>query len=303
MKSKGGNSWQTRPEAGSKLGIRFLMWIGKTLGRRVLRSCLYPVAAYFFIVRGPERKASRDYLTRVFGRQATNREIFKHILKFSQVIADRFLFLADRAQDIPVNFIVSDEMKVLLKGGRAGVVLAAHFGSFDITRLLGPKLGGVTLQIVLDKAVNKRLLQLMEELQPDLSDKIIDSNQDVITLGLAIGDALKRGNWIGFLADRSRTGDRAMQHNFLNSPAMFPTGPYVIASTFKAPIVCVFCHVTDKGYEVFCEVLSNEVALDRKNRQADLNMLLGQYVELLEKHVQACPYAWFNFFDFWDISK
>lgn len=292
-------AWQTRPEAGTVSGIRFLMWVARHLGRGFLHTLLVPVSAYFFLVRAPEREASRAFLSRVLQRPATRREVFRHIHGFARTTADRFFFLAGREADIPVSFVIDPKLEQVLASGQTGIFLAAHFGSFEAARVLGPEIGGIRLRIVLDKGLNRRFMDVLSEVEPDLARLIIDSEQDSVALGLNIGDALKTGDWVGFLADRHRNGDRTMTHQFLGAQAQFPTGPYIIANLFKAPIIGAFCHLTEHGYVVHCEVISEGVRFDRKEREAQLTALQAQYVARLEHHVRQSPFSWFNFYDFW----
>jgi len=295
-------AWQSRPEAGTRAGLEFLMWVARHLGRRVLHALLVPVSIYFCLARGPERRASRDYLGRVFDRPARWIEVFRHFHEFAKATADRFYFLAGRADDIPVTFVLDPKLQQLLDADKPGIVLAAHFGSFEAARVLGPELGGIQLRIVLDKAVNQRIMQVLAEIKPEFAELIIDSEQDAVSLGLNIRDALQAGDWVGFLADRHRAGDRTQQHEFLGEPAAFPIGPYIIASLFKTPIIGTFCRLTEKGYEVHCEVLSTSTQLPRDQRDAAIEQLLSAYIARLDLHVHASPYAWFNFFDFWDAQ-
>ena len=239
--------WQQRPEAGSTTGLRVLMWIARHLGRGTLRAILLPVSAYFCLVRGPERQASFAYLSRVFGRPASWREVLRHFHEFSSVTADRFFFLAGRADEIPVRFVLDERLQTVLQQDRPGIILAAHFGSFEAARVLGPEMGGFNLHIVLDKALNERFMAIMATLEPELHRMIIDSQQDSVALGLNISDVLKAGDWVGFLADRHRAGDRTTEQNFLGSPAQFPIGPYIIASVFKTPLIGMFCRLSDDG--------------------------------------------------------
>jgi len=104
---------------------------------------------------------------------------------------------------------------------------------------------------------------------------------------------------VGFLADRYRPADRTLAIDFLGALAPFPVGPYIIASTLNAPIICMFCRPSGYGYEVHCEVLSEGAKLPRANRARALEELTRTYVARLEHHVRAAPYGWFNFFDFW----
>ena len=295
--------WQSRPEAGTTAGIRFLMLLARTLGRNTLRIALYPVAAYFFVVRAPERRASREFLARVHGRPARAREVFRHFLSFARVAADRFFFFAGQDSEVPVQFVGTEAVQAIVDSGKTGIFLAAHFGSFEAARVIGPQIGGIQLKIVLDERVSGRFLQLMTELNPQLAESIIDSGQDAVQLGLTIKDALRNKHWVGFLADRHRTGDRVLRTPFLDGLAEFPVGPYIIANSLKAPIICMFCRPVGAGYVVHCEVLTERANLPRENRQEALTALVGNYAERLEQHVRAAPYGWFNFFDFWEAER
>lgn len=279
------------------------MFVAKLFGRRALHILLTPVTAYFYIARGPERRASADYLTRALERRVRRRDVFRHMLTFARATADRFFFVVDVADDIPITFEAHEGVTELAESGRTGVFLAAHLGSFEAARIIGPQLRGLNLRIVLEKAVNQRIVSLLEELQPELFESIIDASQDSVSLGLAIGDALKGGSWVGFLADRYRVGDRTVDADFLGTAAAFPTGPYLIANLFNAPIIGAFCRFDGNAYVVHLEIISDGVNLNRKTRQADLEALVSHYSRRLEHHVLASPMAWFNFYDFWTTPE
>jgi len=293
------STWQARPEAGTSTGIRFLMWLAGKIGRAPIRIALYPVALYFLLVRGPERRASRSYLNRALGRPARGLDVFRHFVSFAQVAADRFFFFAGHGADIPVKFVGGQAAQRVVEKGATGIFLAAHLGSFEAARVIGPELGGIDLRIVLDQKFSGRFLQLMTEVNPELADQIIDSEQGSVQLGLTIKDALAAGSWVGFLADRFRVTDRTLAVPFLGTEAAFPVGPYIIASTLSAPIICTFCRLKGNGYEVHCEVLTECATLPRATRAQALESLTRAYVERLEQHVLASPYSWFNFYDFW----
>ena len=52
--------WKQRPEGGGWFAIWLIRNIARYGGRAVARVLLYPITLYFLLVRGPERKASRD---------------------------------------------------------------------------------------------------------------------------------------------------------------------------------------------------------------------------------------------------
>lgn len=291
--------WKERPEAGSALALRFLIWVGTALNRRILRALLYPTVAYFYCVRVAERRASREFLRRAMNRPVREFDVLRHFVEFARVAADRLYLMMGRADLLNVRFVGGERVREVVDRGRPGIFLTAHFGSFEASRVVGPQLGGVNLRVVLDKSVNQRFLDLMAELNPDLVERIIDSNRGQSSLGVAIAASFAAGDWVGIPGDRHRPGDQTVMCTFLGAPAAFPLGPYMVACALKAPIICLFCHVDKTGYEVHCEVLAEECRILRRDRATRLPVLAQQFADMLEAHVRRTPFAWFNFFDFW----
>jgi len=52
-------------------------------------------------------------------------------------------------------------------------------------------------------------------------------------------------------------------------------------------------------YEINFELLADKITLSRQNRQQDIQQWTQKYVDILEKHILAKPYNWFNFYDYW----
>jgi predicted LPLAT superfamily acyltransferase len=292
-------NWRANPEAGSATAIRFLVWVARVLGRPILHVLLVPIAAYFVVVRAADRRASRDYLARVLGRPARLSDVFRHFYTFARVVADRFYFISGETDAIPVRVHGAEALQKLVAQGRGGIVLSAHLGSFEAARVLGTRISDVVLRMVLDREINKNLIAGLESVNSEFRDTIIDLNQPPATLALEIAAALKRGEWIGFLSDRYTRADRTEQIEFLGDKASFPTGPCVIAGIFKAPLITVFPLYIEGRYEIYCEILSESVAMPRAQRQAAIQEYLERFVRQLEKHVRLAPYNWFNFFDYW----
>ena len=299
MRTSSAVGWRQRPEAGTLFGIRFMIWVARLCGRRLLHTLLYPLTAYFYLVRGYERRCSRDFLARVLGRPVLRRDVFRHFLSFARATADRVYFLADEQPHIPVTFHGAEALQALVDEAGHGVFLAAHMGSFEAARVVGPALGGLELHIVLDRRVNERIVKALESLNPAFARLIIDSEQGTVGLGLGIAAVLERGGWVGFLADRHRPRDRTVECDFLGGRARFPVGPFVIASTFRAPVVGIFPRCAGGGYEIHCEILTPRLEVPRKHREAELAAWAQAYADRLAEHARAAPFSWFNFFDFW----
>ena len=298
-----GSAWKGRPEAGSASGLRFLVWIGTALNRRALRALLYPTVLYFYCVRGPERRASRQFLRRVFERPVRELDVMKHFLAFARVAADRLYVMAGKTDLLAIRFVGGERVRRIVDKGKPGIFLTAHLGSFEVARVVGPELGDINLHIVLDKKINARFMELMAELNPELVSRIIDADSSASEIGLHIAKCFREGDWVGILGDRHRPGDRTTQCQFFGQPAELPLGPYMLAAALKAPIVCLFCRVTNDAYEVHCEVLTDECNIARRERAEKLPALAQRFASMLEAHTRQTPYAWFNFFDFWAASR
>ena len=296
-------AWKARPEAGSTLALRLLIWAGTALNRRILRALLYPTVAYFYCTRAPERRASRAFLRRALDRPARESDVLRHFLEFARAAADRLYFMTGKTQALNVRFVGGEEVREVVDRGKPGIFLTAHFGSFEASRVIGPGLGGIDLRIVLDKGVNQRFIDLLAELNPDLAGRIIDANRSPSSLGVAIAASVREGDWVGIPADRHRPGDQTVPCDFLGTSAAFPVGPYLVASALKAPIICLFCHVDAGGYEVHCEVLTEACHVARRDRATGIPALAQRFATRLEAHVRRTPFAWFNFYDFWAAAK
>lgn len=292
--------WIERPEGGTLFGLKlirsFALFFGRTAGRLVL----YPITLYFLLRRGPERRASRDYLSRVFGRRATTWEVAKHIYTFATVILDRVFFLSGKHERFDVRMVGIDGLRERWRWGRGVLVFGAHVGSFDALRAIATLRQDVNLRVVLDIEQNPALSRVLNTLNPKLAASIINARQEGTTTALAIKEALDERAIVTLLADRARPGNNVLSVDFLGSPAPFPTAPWQLAAALKVPVVlCFGLYMGGNRYDLHFEVFEDTIAIDRKNREAALRALIERFVERLTHHVRSAPYNWFNFYDFW----
>ena len=54
------SNWKQRPEGGSRFSLWLIRSIARYGGRPLARLFLYPITFYYLVVRGPERRASRE---------------------------------------------------------------------------------------------------------------------------------------------------------------------------------------------------------------------------------------------------
>jgi predicted LPLAT superfamily acyltransferase len=295
------DAWLERPEGGSGLAMRLLVGVALGLGRKVARVVLVPITAYFMIRRGPERRASRAYLTRVLGRIPTWFEVARHFHTFAGVTLDRVYFLGKRMWRFDMRLIGLEELHNAMDLGRGVLLIGAHVGSFDALRAASTQRPDVTVRVVLDAAHSPALSAILKQLNPQMAAGIIDPRKDGTTVALEIGAALNQGALVTMLADRGRPGNATASVDFLGQPAEFPTAPWQIAAALHVPIVlCVGLYRGGNRYDLHFEMLTEQLQVDRKQRQQQLREVVQDFANRLAALLRVAPYNWFNFYDFWN---
>jgi predicted LPLAT superfamily acyltransferase len=274
------------------------------LGRRVARMVLHPVTAYFLLFAPASRRASCDYLTRVFGRPPRWREQYRHFFTFAATVHDR-LYLVNRRFDL-FEFDVhgEDRLQELLAGGKGVVLMGAHLGSFEAISALGRKGLYPRIAMVMHEENARKINAMLAAINPE-------AMQDVIGLGhadsmLRIWDLLEKGASVGMLADRTAHDDVLCPVQLLGATVNLPSGPFRMAAMLHRPVIFMTAlYLGDNRYAIHFEPIADFTHAHgakraaRGERDAAVEAAIVRYAALLEHYCRAAPYNWFNFFDFW----
>ena len=128
---------------------------------------------------------------------------------------------------------------------------------------------------------------------------------EVIGLGqldsmIIVAERLRRGHFIGLLADRHFEGKNLARHEFLGAPAAFPRGPFQVAMLLQRPVVMMLgVFRGGNRYDVFFEMLASPSENRKRDGEAWLEGTMARYVARLEYYCREAPFNWFNFYDFW----
>jgi predicted LPLAT superfamily acyltransferase len=292
--------WQEQREGGSRASIDLLVRAALRGGRGFMRLCLYPITLYYFLKRGPERRASRDYLTRLFGRRASFWQVLKHLHCFSATMADRIYLLAhgERGFDIEVHGL--EQLQQCISQGRGVLLVGSHQGSFEVLRALSARCPEVPLRVLLDKQKTPAITELLEALAPEVGEAVIDVSQGGAAITLAVAETCRAGGMVALLADRGRAHEVLRRVDFLGQPAPFPIGPWLLANTLQVPVVlCFGMYRGGRRYVLSFELFAERVEIPRDARNPALDEVLRRYAQRLEHYARLEPYNWFNFYDFW----
>lgn len=294
------SEWKARREGGGRLALRMLLAVASALGRGPARALLYPITLYFMLRRGAERRDSRLYLTRMFGRPATWREVARHFRTFAATVLDRIFLLSENTRRFDVRTTGLDALHAHLDTGRGVLLFGSHLGSFEVLRVLASQRPDYAIRVVLDRAHGRAMTELLETLNPEVAATVIDAGDGGPAVVLAIQEGLAQGAMVALLVDRSQEGGSTLGVPFLGETAQLPVAPWLLASVLKVPVMLAFgLYRGGNRYDLIFERFSDGVDLPRRERQAGVAALIHRYAARLEHHARSAPYNWFNFYDFW----
>jgi predicted LPLAT superfamily acyltransferase len=189
--------WVDRPERSNTPIIRFIAWVGLTLGRPVARLLLYPICLYFLAFSIRARSASLQYLSKVLGRKAGLSDSFRHYHTFASILLDRVFLLNDQFSRFDVSIHGVEVIDEMLAGGQGCVLLGAHLGSFEIGRSAG-RARGQKVSMVMYEENARKVGAVLEAINPNLRMEIIALGR--VDSRLKVEAALARGEIVGMLA-------------------------------------------------------------------------------------------------------
>lgn len=292
-------NWMRRPEGGGRLSLRLLCAFALSFGRAPARTIIYFIAFYFMLRRRPERHASRAFLGRVLGRPATVFEVYRHILRFSQVTLDRIFLLHEGMQRFEIESFGLDDIHAMMALNRGVLLFGAHFGSYEVMRVLSLRRPDLQFRVVIDLEQAPAMSQLLGSLNPDLAATVINARQSGPSVALAIKDALDQRAAVTLLADRLRPGGRVIEANFLGARAPFPAAPWEIAAALGAPVVlCFGVYRGGNRYHLHFEIVTEKIVRERAGGPP-LSTWVQAFADKLAERATDAPYNWFNFYDFW----
>lgn len=295
----GGQDWAARPERSNMLALRFIVWVALTLGRRVARLFLYPICIYFLLFARDARAASKAYLRRALGREASVRDGFRHIHTFASTILDRVFLLNGRYDLFDVRTHLDAAAQAMIANKQGCILLGAHLGSFEIARAYADEIQGPPASMVMYEENARKLNTVLKAINPALAQQVIGLGK--VDAMLKVAQALERGEFIGILADRGlEHGGANVAHDFLGAPARFPTGPLRMAYMLKSPVLLmVGIYRGGNRYDLHFEELVDMGQAEGWTRQELLQRAQQRYVARIEDYCREAPYNWFNFYDFW----
>ncbi len=298
-------AWREHKERSTPFALKLIRWLALNLGRNTVRPILWPISFYYLLTATAASQASRQFLTRIWGRPASWRDTLRHIHHFSATILDRVYLLSGRHQMLDVRVYGEDIAKQYGRRPGGCLLVGSHLGSFEVLRALGVNDGGqagVKVRMLMRRGHNEMMTRVLEALNPDILRYMIDTSGGETDTALAIRDALADGCMVSLLGDRVNSAtEKTAACRFLGGMAEFPLGWLLLAGVMQVPVLlCFGLYRGGARYDIHFELLTERIELDRKHREHDAAAWAQRYAQRLEHYVKDAPLNWFNFYDFWN---
>lgn len=293
-------TWTVRRERSNRFALHVLVWIARRLGRRTARFVLRFVVVYYMFTAPGARAASADYLRRVLVRRPRWRDVYRQMYSFATVALDRVYLFGPEVERLSFTSHGLEAFGRCYKAGRGAIIMVAHFGSFEMLRVLGESQDKFRLRVLMDRASGAKANEVLEAINPGMAGDIIDTSQSDVDRVLKVKAALDRGEMVGLMADRYRPGERTVDVNFLGGRAPMPASPWLLAGLTHAPVLMAFgVYRGGNRYDLYCEEFSTGFRLARSTRLEQARSHAQAYADRLAEYVEQAPYNWFNFYQFW----
>ena len=287
-------SWQGKSK-GNKLGYSIFIAILRYGGVYPAYFLLRFVAAYYFLFSWSSSRPIYKYFhTKVgYGRLRSLVSLYRNYYIFGQTLIDKVVVMADMANKFTFDFDGETHLREMVTGGKGGILLSAHLGNWEVAGHLFKRLE-TRINIVMFDGEHERIKAYLAAVTGGRNVNIIVLKDDLSHI-YAINEALSNQELVCMHADRFLPGNKTMTANLLGSPAQFPLGPFLLASTFRVPVSAVFAFKESATHYHFYAT-PPKVYTGRKEQPAALHDFVAHMEEMIRKY----PEQWFNYFDFWE---
>lgn len=304
--------WSKMQERGNYLGIQTLLFTHKILGRKGLWLILFPVVVYLFITGRVARAASKQFLQQVnlytgTGQSVTLRQQLKHFCSFADSAFDKIDGWLGRISLSDIEYTNEHLFSQLNEQRQGAIFIGSHLGNLEVCRALSQHRSGKVINVLVFTHHAVEFNKMLKKINPNVAVNLIQVTDLGPGLAILLKEKIEQGEIIVIVGDRTSTttAARSVQVPFLDKPAPFSQGPFILAALLDCPVYFLFCLKDQQSskYHVIFEQYSNSLKMPRTQRQAILNQVITDYAQRLGHYAAQYPYQWFNFYDFWQNDQ
>jgi predicted LPLAT superfamily acyltransferase len=291
-------AWNGKSRGGS-FGHLFFILVIKYLGIRAAYFHLFFVVPYFVPFAPKATKAIWRYNRHIlkYGKLKAGWMILVSYYRFGQTIIDKVAILNGMANRYKFDFDNYEEFLSVLNSGEGVTIIGAHVGSWEVGAPFFEHYGR-KINIVMYDAEYQKIKAAIAKHGGEKNYKVIPLTEDSLESIIRIKAAVNAKEYVCFQGDRYMSDKNVIAANFMGADAKFPSGPFLVASRLRVPVVFYFA-MREKNWRYrFYFKVAAPVARTATRKPEEL--LFEQYKRELEAIVSRYPQQWYNFYQFWN---
>lgn len=283
---------------GSVLGYKIYVQVIKKLGLIPSYILLAFVVLYFCFFSRKNVRALFYYLHNrqkySYGKSILH--VYLGYYKFGQMLIDKISVAAGLGHRYTYEFDGKKHINHALDKKRGLLLISAHVGNFELAEFFFHNLKRETpVNLIVTDREHKDIRNYLSQFLRRTATQFILIEDDMSHI-FKINAALARNEIVCISGDRYIDVANSLKHVFLGKEARFPTGPFILGSRLKAPVL--FVYVMKEGLRHYHLYAREAQVMYRDNQD-----LFVQYIASLEGILSKYPLQWFNYYDFWNVFK
>ena len=302
--------WAQMEERGIIWGMQALLKVYLLFGRKVLQFFLYPVVSYYWLINSKSRQASLEYLHRVSAYLPENTiqtglyGSYRHFICFANAIIDKLAAWSGAITLQDVEFHGREIIWRHVEQGQGLLILGSHLGNLEVGRVMAYLGKKVSVNVLVHTKHAEKFNTLLNRYSDCGKMNLIQVTELNAATAMMLQDRIDAGELVVIAADRTPvTGrNRVAKADFLDKTALFPQGPFILASLLKCPVYTLFCLKQHDKQVIYFDHFSDSLSFPKKQRDAMIECCAQAFADRLQQYCLQEPLQWFNFYDFWQVG-
>ena len=229
--------------------------------------------------------------------------IYRNYYIFGQTLIDKIVVLSGFSNKFTYTFEGEENLHKIIKENKGGILISAHIGNWELAGHLLKDIEA-KINIVIYEGEHVRIKEYLDGVMKKKDFKFIVVNEGSLNHIYEINNAIENKELICMHGDRFVKGSKTALCDFMGEKAMFPLGPFILASQLQIPVMFAFSMKETSNHYRFHvnETVVNQTNLNRQERDTEAIKILHSYIQFLEKILSIYPTQWFNYYQFWKTT-
>jgi KDO2-lipid IV(A) lauroyltransferase len=225
--------------------------------------------------------------------------IYRTMWAFAWCLSERYERLSTE-RSFQIEPEAMEHWEEVARGGRGFVMVTAHLGNYEVGSMLPAQMERRHVHLVREPEADVRAQAFIQSVVTEFTQAhfTMHFESDDPLQGLALLDALRRGEIVAVQGDRPRAGAKTVDVLLFGRPFALPAGPAALARTALAPLLPAF--VFREGRRRYRVVFRPPIRpLRSADRGADVTTTMQQVAADVEWAIRRAPHQWFCFRRLW----